>query len=107
MKGQLSLFQSDFIKDIDCTKDTPVIYGKPDRAIYGKGVRIKPRVLGRIDSEHMKKIYLEELLPLEEYDLVTILLSGGKDSIACYSGIMILMAGILVGEWIGDVHRIM
>lgn len=84
MKGQLSLFQSDFIKDIDCTKDTPVIYGKPDRAIYGKGVRIKPRVLGRIDSEHMKKIYLEELLPLEEYDLVAILLSGGKDSIACY-----------------------
>lgn len=84
MKGQLSLFQSDFIKDIDCTKDTPVIYGKPDRAIYGNGVRIKPRVLGRIDSEHMKKIYLEELLPLEEYDLVAILLSGGKDSIACY-----------------------
>ncbi|WP_313152803.1 phosphoadenosine phosphosulfate reductase domain-containing protein [Lacrimispora sp.] len=32
----------------------------------------------------MKKIFLPELLPLEEYDLVAILLSGGKDSIACY-----------------------
>ncbi|MDR2024755.1 MAG: hypothetical protein LBQ71_16245, partial [Hungatella sp.] len=32
----------------------------------------------------MKKILLPELLPLEEYDLVAILLSGGKDSIACY-----------------------
>ena len=32
----------------------------------------------------MKKIYLPELLPLEEYDLAAVLLSGGKDSIACY-----------------------
>ncbi|MDT4377354.1 phosphoadenosine phosphosulfate reductase family protein [Blautia coccoides] len=32
----------------------------------------------------MKKIFLPELLPLEEYDLVIVLLSGGKDSIACY-----------------------
>ena len=32
----------------------------------------------------MKKIYLPELLPLEEYDLAVVLLSGGKDSIACY-----------------------
>ena len=32
----------------------------------------------------MKKIYLEELLPLEEYDMIAVLLSGGKDSIACY-----------------------
>lgn len=32
----------------------------------------------------MKKILLPELLPLEDYDLVVVLLSGGKDSIACY-----------------------
>jgi len=31
----------------------------------------------------MKRILLPELLPLEEYDLVDILLSGGKDSVAC------------------------
>jgi len=31
----------------------------------------------------MKRILLPELLPLEEYDLVAILLSGGKDSVAC------------------------
>ena len=69
---------------MDCTKDTPVTYGKPDRPIYGTGTGIKPRVSGRTDSEYMKKIYLPELLPLEEYNLVAILLSGGKDSIACY-----------------------
>lgn len=84
MKGQLSLFEPDFIKDADCTRDTPVIYGKPDNPIYGTGTRIKPRISGRDDTDHMKKIYLPELLPLEEYDLIVILLSGGKDSIACY-----------------------
>ena len=84
MRGQLSLFEPDFIKDADCTKATPVIYGKPDESIYGNGIKIKPRVEGRTDSEHMKSILLPELLPLEEYDLIVILLSGGKDSIACY-----------------------
>lgn len=84
MKGQLSLFEPDFIKDADCTRNTPVIYGKPDKPVYGSGIKIKPRISGRDDSDHMKKIYLPELLPLEEYDLVAILLSGGKDSIACY-----------------------
>lgn len=74
----------DYIKDIDCTKDTPVRYGHEDTPIYGTGKRIKPRVPGRQESEHMKKIYLEELLPLEEYDMIAVLLSGGKDSIACY-----------------------
>ncbi|MDE7298402.1 MAG: phosphoadenosine phosphosulfate reductase family protein [Lachnospiraceae bacterium] len=52
--------------------------------IYGAGIRRRPKVKGREDSEHMKSIFLPELLPLEEYDLVVILLSGGKDSIACY-----------------------
>ena len=82
MKGQLSLFNEEYIKDSDCTKETPVIYGKPDKPIYGAGTRITPRLKGREDSEHMKNILLPELLPLEEYDLIAILLSGGKDSIA-------------------------
>lgn len=73
-----------FIRDRECAKDTPVIYGVPDSLIYGTGKRIRPRVPGREDSEHMKKILLPELLPLEDYDLVVVLLSGGKDSIACY-----------------------
>ena len=70
MKGQLSLFEPDFIKDIDCTKDTPVVFGKQDKAIYGTGKRIKPRISGREDSEHMKRNILLEHLPLEEYDLI-------------------------------------
>ena len=84
MKGQMSLFEGTFIKDADCTKDTPVVKGKPDVPIYGQGIGIRPAVPGRQDSDHFKRIYLEELLPLEEYDLVAVLLSGGKDSIACY-----------------------
>ena len=82
--GQLALFQPDFIRDADCTKETPVIYGKSDIPIHGTGKRIHPRVSGRKDTEYMKKMYLEELLPLEMYDLVIVLISGGKDSIACY-----------------------
>lgn len=82
--GQLALFQPDFIRDADCTKETPVIYEKSDIPIYGTGKRIHPRVSGRKDTEYMKKMYLEELLPLEMYDLVIVLISGGKDSIACY-----------------------
>ena len=68
----------DFIKDSDCTKETPVRLGVPDTPIYGKGITLKPRVQGRTDSEHFKKIYLPELLPLEEYDLIVVLISGGS-----------------------------
>lgn len=73
-----------FIRDQDCTRDTPVIYGREETPIYGKGVRIRPRIPGRTDSEYKKRIYLQELFPLEEYDRVIVLLSGGKDSIASY-----------------------
>ena len=73
-----------FIRDADCTKNTPLMYGEPDISIYDTGKRIVPRVEGRRDSFHFEKIFLSKLLPLEEYDLVIILLSGGKDSIACY-----------------------
>lgn len=72
------------MRDSECTKDTPVTFGVKDSPIYGTGERIKPRQSGRTETEHMKKIYLSELLPMEEYDLIIILLSGGKDSVACY-----------------------
>lgn len=84
MKGELHLYESGFIQDLECNKDTPIVYGSVDYPIYGTGIRIKPRVPGRDDTKHMKNIFLPELLPLEEYDLVVILLSGGKDSVACY-----------------------
>lgn len=35
----------DFIKDADCTKETPVKLGVPDAPIYGKGIKLKPTVL--------------------------------------------------------------
>ena len=51
MKGQLSLFEPDFLKDIDCTKDTPVVYGKPEAAVYetGKGLS-RESVVGKIPN---------------------------------------------------------
>ena len=81
--GQLNLFRPEFIRDIDCTVNTPIMHGWKDDSIYGKGVRIKPGVPGRTDTEYMKKVFLPKLLPLENYDLIVVLLSGGKDSIAC------------------------
>jgi len=73
-----------YIKDSDCTKDTPVVLGVADKHIYGTGKRIKPSISGRMDTEYFKKTYLPELLPLEDYDLIVVLISGGKDSVACY-----------------------
>ncbi|RKJ46538.1 hypothetical protein D7X98_04055 [bacterium 1XD8-76] len=84
MKGQLNLFKPEFIKDSKCSVLTPVKLGKPDVPVYGQGKHIKPRVAGRTGSSHFENIYLESLLPLEEYDLIIILFSGGKDSTACY-----------------------
>ena len=84
MKGQMNLFEPDYIKDIDCTLETPVKRGIRDRQIYGTGTKIKPRIPGRKDTKHMENIFLEELFPLEEYDLIVVLISGGKDSIATY-----------------------
>lgn len=70
-----------FIKDTDCTVDTPVIYGKEERPVYGKEVRFRPRVPGKRDTATDKKNYLPRLLPLENYDLIIVLFSGGKDSL--------------------------
>lgn len=35
----------DFIKDADCTKETPVKLGVPDAPIYGKGIKLKPNLI--------------------------------------------------------------
>ena len=64
---QIGKVDQGFIRDRECTKETPVIFGVPDSPIYGTGKRIRPGVPGREDSEHMKKILLPELLPLEDY----------------------------------------
>jgi 3'-phosphoadenosine 5'-phosphosulfate sulfotransferase (PAPS reductase)/FAD synthetase len=72
------------LKDSECTQDTPLVHGMKDEVIYDQRIRLKPSVPGRNDSEHFKKIFLPELLPLEEYDLIVVLFSGGKDSTACF-----------------------
>lgn len=53
------------------------------RAIYGSGIGQVPALPGRKDSPHMEAIYLDRLLPLEDYDKIIVLFSGGKDSLAC------------------------
>lgn len=50
---------------------------------YGSGLGISPKIPGRQDTPHMARIYLPRLLPLEDYDQVIVLFSGGKDSLAC------------------------
>lgn len=73
-----------FLRDRDCTVHTPVVFGVVQEVVYGKEVRIRPRVEGRTETAHFREIYLDQLLPLEEYDLFIILFSGGKDSMAAY-----------------------
>ena len=71
-----------FVKDSKCTVHTPVVLGKPEKSIYGKGVSILPIFPGKQDSKYEQRIYLERLLPLEEYTHIIVLFSGGKDSTA-------------------------
>ena len=72
------------IKDSNCYPDMPIVCGYPDTPVYGAGEIIRPRYLGKNESEYERKIYLPELLPLEEYDLIVVLFSGGKDSTAAF-----------------------
>lgn len=88
--GQLSFYElagflpPEYIRDRDCTVFTPVIRGAGTEPVYGKGISITPWVPGRLDSGHFREIFLERLFPLEEYDLIIVLFSGGKDSLAAY-----------------------
>jgi len=72
------------IRDSDCTIGSPLIYGHPETAIYDTRAVIKPNVPSKRETSYDNKIYLPELLPLEEYHLIIVLFSGGNDSIAAY-----------------------
>lgn len=77
-----------YIKDAACTRDTPVVHGDPESSIYGSGFVFRPGVPGKQDTAYDKKIYLSELFPLEDYDHIIVLFSGGKDSAAAYFRLM-------------------
>jgi 3'-phosphoadenosine 5'-phosphosulfate sulfotransferase (PAPS reductase)/FAD synthetase len=82
---QLSLYDDpQFLKDSECGIDTPVTLGQIDQAIYGTGYIVTPRFPGKRTTKYQQKMYLANLLPLEDYDKVIVLFSGGKDSTACY-----------------------
>lgn len=72
------------VKDSQCNKYSSVIHGNRESPIYGIGKAITPRYASKCKTEYEKKIYLAELLPLEEYDLIIVLFSGGKDSAAAF-----------------------
>ncbi len=72
------------IKDSDCCKDSHVIYGYPEKPVYGLGIPISPRYPGKRNTAYAESIYLPVLLPLEEYDVIVVLFSGGKDASAAY-----------------------
>ena len=101
--------EAGYIKDRDCTRDTPVFYGRLERPVYGQGVPIRPRILGRTDTEHKRKIYLEQLFPLEDYDRIVVLLSGGWEcrKRRSSSGTMISMGSTRQEGWTGGVPGIM
>ena len=67
------------IRDVNCYPDMPLCHGFPDTPVYGTGKRIAPKYPGKNESEYEQTTYLPELLPLEEYDLIVVLFSGGKD----------------------------
>jgi len=86
LEGQISLFPDDIriLKDSECNINTPVTVGLKDKVTYGAGIKISPRIKGKCLTPYQEKFYLPELLPLEEYDKIIILFSGGKDSTAAY-----------------------
>ena len=51
--------------------------------LYGSGISQTPAIPGRCGTPHMDSIYLDKLLPFEDYDKIIVLFSGGKDSLAC------------------------
>lgn len=51
--------------------------------LYGSGISQTPAIPGRRGTPHMDSIYLDKLLPFEDYDKIIVLFSGGKDSLAC------------------------
>jgi len=73
-----------FLKDSQCSPNTPVVHGAVEKPIYGRGVCIQADTPGKTQTEYDRKVYLGELLPLEEYDHIIVLFSGGKDSAAAY-----------------------
>ena len=72
------------IKDSECYPEMPLVHGRPDSPIYGKGVSLTPLFPGKQETAYDRKIFLSKLLPLEEYDHIIVLFSGGKDSTAAY-----------------------
>ena len=84
-----------------------------DKYRYGTGQSLLPSVPGRRGTPHMDRIYLPQLLPLEAYDKIIVLFSGGKDSLACVldlleyrgkelsCGTMILMGDTQCVKWTG------
>lgn len=51
----------------------------PVRTVYGSGIGQAPALPGRKDSAHMESVYLDRLLPLEEYDKIIVLFSSRKE----------------------------
>ena len=72
------------VMDTDCTINTPVTFGKPAQPVYGKGYIFSPRIPGKTETQSDLDSFLPRLFPLEDYDMIIVLFSGGKDSLAAY-----------------------
>jgi len=58
------------VKDSDCVSRSPIQYGHKENPVFGFGKALKSQLPGKQLSEYDKKIFLPELLPLEESDLM-------------------------------------
>lgn len=56
----------------------------PATTTYGKGYSFCPAIPGKQETKTDIENYLPQLLPLEDYNLIIVLFSGGKDSLAAY-----------------------
>jgi len=56
------------IRDYECSKNSPLIWGNLDTPVDGLDRPISPRYLGEQETYFDMKIFLPELLPMEEYD---------------------------------------
>lgn len=71
------------IRDINCNINTPIVYGKPVKPIYGERIILHPETASKNETDYEKSMYLSNLFPLEDYDKIIVMFSGGKDSLAC------------------------
>lgn len=86
-----------YIKDSLCTVHTPVVWGVPERPVYGKGIHILPVTPGKRQTKYDNSVYLDKEPKLEQ-DLFRI--SRGNRIV------MILFLAVMTAVWALPVYSL-